>query len=113
MRLIGWIIRRTRRVVARWRSDLLVVRSEGDTLPASIPPRRMIHMVDQGDEWSVGFLCPCGCGEAIELLLPAFIEPHWSLTVDEIGRPTLAPSVWRNEGCKSHFFVRDGRVIWV
>jgi hypothetical protein len=100
-------------MVARWRGDLLVILSEGDTLPALIPLRRMIHMVDKGDKWSVGFLCPCGCGETIELLLPAFIKPHWALTVDDIGRPTLTPSIWRKEGCRSHFFVKGGRIIWV
>jgi len=113
MRFLDSIVRATRRMFARWRGDLFVIRNEGDTLPALIPARRVIQMIDQGGEWSVGFMCPCGCGESIELLLPEFIEPRWSLTLDEIGRPTLTPSVWRNEGCRSHFFVRGGRVIWV
>lgn len=112
MRLLGWVVREARRALARWRGDLLVVRCTGDTLPARLPRSALILMVDRGDDWSAGLMCPCGCGRAIELLLPTFIEPRWSLTVDEIGRPTLEPSIWCNDGCKSHFFVRGGRIIW-
>ena len=113
MRFLTWIGRSARRLIARLQGDLMVVLEEGDTLPPEIPAGRMVHLVDRGQGWSVGFMCPCGCGEPIELLLPEFIEPRWSLAVDDIGRPTLTPSVWRNEGCRSHFFVRRGRVIWV
>jgi hypothetical protein len=31
---------------------------------------------------------------------------------DARGRPTLRPSVWLRTGCRSHFWIRDGRVEW-
>ncbi|WP_315838659.1 DUF6527 family protein [Bradyrhizobium prioriisuperbiae] len=56
--------------------------------------------------------CPCGCGETIELLVIQEAEPRWDLLVDGSGRPTLKPSVWIQHGCRSHFWLRCGRVEW-
>ncbi|WP_420884462.1 DUF6527 family protein [Amnimonas aquatica] len=70
-------------------------------------------MIDAGEHWSVGFQCPCGCGDIIELLLLPAVRPHWALSVDGLGRPTLYPSVWRTTGCRSHFWLRQGRTVWV
>jgi hypothetical protein len=39
-------------------------------------------------------------------------DPHWTLSVDASGRPTLRPSVWRTTGCKSHFWIRNGQTVW-
>ena len=113
MGFVRELARASRRWFARWRGEFLIVRAEGDMLPEIRSSQQMIQMLDDGKDWSVGFLCPCGCGETIELLLPRFVSPRWSLVVDDIGRPTLSPSVWRNEGCRSHFFVKRGRVVWV
>ncbi|WP_318030080.1 DUF6527 family protein [Rhizobium ruizarguesonis] len=60
----------------------------------------------------VGMRCPCGCGDTIELLVAAETKPRWDVTIDEVRRPTLHPSVWRQKGCRSHFWIRRGRVHW-
>lgn len=85
----------------------------GDTLPAKMPKQDLILLKDDGEDWSVGFRCPCGCGDVIELLLLPDVTPRWDIQIDQHGRPTLSPSVWRRTGCRSHFWLRDGRVIWV
>ncbi|WP_245262997.1 DUF6527 family protein [Mesorhizobium australicum] len=56
--------------------------------------------------------CPCGCGRTIELLVFPEAKPRWSLKVDRRRRPSLTPSVWLQTGCRSHFWVRNGRVHW-
>ncbi|WP_456769989.1 DUF6527 family protein [Bradyrhizobium sp. USDA 4448] len=56
--------------------------------------------------------CPCGCGQGIELLLVKEAKPRWDLSVDPSERPSLKPSVWLQTGCKSHFWLRRGRVEW-
>lgn len=43
----------------------------------------------------------------------AQVKPRWSLEVDAQGLPTLRPSVWLTGGCRSHFFLRKGKIIWV
>lgn len=53
--------------------------------------------------------CACGCGEKV--VLPLSPE-HWKLTYD--GEVTLSPSIGNYQyGCKSHYFIRNGKVVWV
>lgn len=85
---------------------------EGDELPAEIPERTLLVAREDGDLWSAGMTCPCGCGRRIELMLLSAVKPRWDLEVDEQGLPTLRPSVWVNDGCRSHFWLRAGKVDW-
>lgn len=62
-------------------------------------------------KWSL-FKCPCGCGGIVTLSLQTVHRPHWRLSQTHAGRATLYPSVWRDKGCMSHFWLRDGRVYW-
>lgn len=54
-------------------------------------------------------LCACGCGEKVRTQLG---DLGWHLTTGRHG-PTLYPSIgnWQKP-CRSHYFIRDGRVIW-
>lgn len=85
---------------------------DGDTLPSILPSRDLVLTRDDGDDWSVGMRCPCGCGETIELMIIPEARPRWSVSADSAQRPTLHPSVWRKTGCRSHFWVRGGRIVW-
>lgn len=90
-----------------------VVIVDGDESPANLPIRSLVLLRDGDEDWSVTMRCPCGCGQRIELPLLPEVRPRWSLRVDRRSRPTLHPSVWLKEGCRSHFLVRAGKVIWV
>nr|WP_238544101.1 DUF6527 family protein [Acidovorax sp. KKS102] len=57
--------------------------------------------------------CPCGCGRPVELPLIREARPRWSLQLDGDGHPSLVPSVWRRDGCRAHYFVRRGKVVWI
>ena len=111
--MIKWLLRAWLQFKERaWPYRSLVV-IEGDGLPDSMPARDLILMTEGGEPWSVAMICPCGCGQRVELPLLREIRPHWSLQVDRLKRPTLHPSVWLSNGCRSHYFVRAGKVIWV
>lgn len=56
--------------------------------------------------------CPCGCGEMLTLSLMRKIKPYWQCETDTWGRVTLIPSVWKIDGCRSHFFLKKGKVVW-
>jgi hypothetical protein len=100
--------------IRAWLSPRLkVLIREGDTLPAAMPKQDLILLQDDGENWSVGFRCPCGCEEVIELLLLPNVKPRWDMKVNNRGRPTLSPSVWKKTGCRSHFWIVDGKVSWV
>ncbi|MHA6766945.1 DUF6527 family protein [Sphingobium ummariense] len=48
----------------------------------------------------------------LEIALLEEARPRWSLEIDQRGRPSLSPSVWRKTGCGAHFWLRKGRVRW-
>lgn len=80
--------------------------------PPEVFRPRTIYLLGEGEHiWSVAMLCPCGCGEQIQLSTVGG-RPRWSVKIDRDGTVTLTPSVWRKVGCESHFFLREGIVQW-
>lgn len=109
MRLPAWLLRVLDWVLPARKLQIL----QGDALPEKLPRRDLLLLRDSGEDWCVGLRCPCGCGQHIELPLIQEANPRWKLRVEPDGAPTLAPSVWLQDGCRSHFFVRRGKVVWV
>ena len=67
---------------------------------------------DDFGAWRGDFNCPCGCGDLISLSFLGTDSPRWSLSVDDHNLPTVRPSVQRTCGCKSHFNIEHGKVVW-
>jgi len=65
-----------------------------------------------GDEWLAAFVCPCGCGDLIQLVLLPEQRPSWKTAKHDDGTLSLNPSVHRTIGCKSHFWVKRGKIVW-
>ncbi len=82
-----------------------------DDEPDLVEPRRVYAVGENGHLWHATLLCPCGCGERISLNLLPDDSPCWVL-LESLGVPTLRPSVSRNVGCRSHFFLRAGKIEW-
>lgn len=101
-----------RRLVAALapRRSLKVV--ESDMLPENLPLWNLVLARDGDEDWSVGLRCPCRCGQRLEMMALEEVKPRWDISVDPRGRLSLYPSVWLREGCKSHFWVRSGRIVW-
>ncbi|WP_369795630.1 DUF6527 family protein [Caulobacter sp. UNC358MFTsu5.1] len=85
---------------------------EGDSLPSVLRGRDLFLAREDGQDWCVGLRCPCGCGRTIELMLLPAAKPRWSVEIDQLGHPSLSPSVWLKSGCCSHFWLKNGRVYW-
>lgn len=81
-------------VLLRQRSPNLTLAREGDT------------------DWEVAMRCPCGCGDTLVLQVVPEARPRWDIDIDGKNRPTLHPSVHRTTGCKAHFWLRRGKVVW-
>lgn len=111
--MIEWLESCWHAIRERLKPRRRVVIKVGDLLPSKLPRHDLILLQDGGENWSVGFLCPCGCGDTVELLLLPNVKPRWDIRVDARRRPTLTPSIWKSTGCKSHFWVMDGKIIWV
>lgn len=77
------------------------------------PAARRVYLIGELDDpWAAAFLCPCDCGELIQLSLMRDDDPSWIACGAAGGRASLHPSIWRIRGCRSHFFIKDGRVVW-
>ncbi|MCM8921432.1 MAG: hypothetical protein LC540_15440 [Candidatus Thiodiazotropha sp.] len=95
----------------RWRYRKVVCVTDTD-LPERLRPGVCYVAMDQDTPWAASLQCPCGCGELIILNLVGN-HPVWKLTMSGDNPITLHPSVWRTRGCESHFWVRQGRIVWV
>lgn len=83
-----------------------------DDVPEN-PDPGFLYLVGEGvHQWFACFLCPCSCGQLIQLNTLPCGRPRWSSTRHRNGTATLHPSVRRTVGCKSHFFLRRGFVEW-
>lgn len=81
-------------------------------VPENIDPTKM-YLVGEGQYlWFAAFACPCGCGELVQLSLLADSRPRWRVEEHGDGTASLHPSVWRKRGCRSHFFVKRGLIVW-
>lgn len=108
---MNWLIK-----LWRWafgsRRDFALRLHEGDTPPNKIKDGELVVAREHGENWAAAFICPCGCRDRVELALIPEVRPNWRVTVNAKNYPSLHPSVWRKTGCQSHFWVRDGRVVW-
>lgn len=80
-------------------------------LPGKPAPGVCYVAIDHNAPWATAMQCPCGCGESITLNL---VGSHamWSLHMPALSTASLFPSIWRTNGCKSHFWLRCGRIVW-
>lgn len=85
---------------------------EADAPPELIETDNLVLAREGREDWALAFLCPCGCNERLELALIPEVRPNWTLKIDDDGLPTLHPSVWRKTGCRSHFWIREGLIVW-
>jgi hypothetical protein len=83
-----------------------------EDLPDTCNPNTLYVVGEGGHDWYAAFLCPCGCKETIQLNLQPDSRPLWRLYLHWNGTATLHPSVNRIRGCRSHFWLRKGRIQW-
>jgi hypothetical protein len=101
-RFFGWIIGRS--------AILTAIRVE--ELPNRLNTNNL-YLVGEGDHlWFAAMICPCGCRQILYMGLMPDQRPRWTVSVHRNNSVSLHPSVWRKIGCKSHFWLKHGRIIW-
>lgn len=101
-------IERAGRVFER-RYRLITVES---SLPRVLKRHYLYVLTESGAPWQAALVCPCGCKEVLELNLLPDERPRWRYGVDSKGFASVEPSINRRIGCRSHFFLRSGRIVW-
>ncbi len=78
------------------------------------PIAGILYLVgDNHKAWIAAMRCPCGCGKTLEMNLLPDAKPVWKYSAHTNANPTLHPSIWMHTGCKCHFWLKNGRIIWV
>lgn len=83
-----------------------------EALPAQLTADTLYIVEDDGFIEQAAMLCPCGCKRTLQMNLLPDERPCWRLTQHPDGTASLFPSVWRKKDCGSHFWFRQGQVIW-
>lgn len=80
--------------------------------PVEAPKNKCLYVIGtELEPWQIEFLCPCGCMDKIVLPVNNETSPRWKIQIKK-RIPTLSPSVFRSKGCRSHFFMRQGKIEW-
>lgn len=88
-----------------------IVESCSAALSRSRQSNDEILVVDRNG-WRAAYLqCPCGCNEVVVLNLDMRLGPAWEVA-DTAAGGSIVPSIVRETGCKSHFIVWEGHVLW-
>lgn len=106
-RLVAWLDGSSHPQNAQTKYKVEYVSEEPDQLSHGI----LYAVGESGHLWYVTFQCPCECGGVINLNLLPDDSPVWIFR-DAPGGATIEPSIWRTTGCRSHFFLQGGRVLW-
>jgi len=77
-----------------------------EKIPKQLDPDVVYH---NQDFELAAFLCACGCGHRVTLLVP---DSHQVFS--NRGLASVTPSIAVCDApCKSHYFITDGRVEWL
>ena len=104
--VLQWLVAWIYPTKVRWQSEYV------EELPDD-PQKGIVYLVKEGEQvWLAVLRCPCGCNSVIQLCCIRKSRPSWRYQINSDGGVSLHPSVWRTTGCKSHFFIRDGKIRW-
>ncbi len=82
-----------------------------EDLPDALEPKTL-YLVGDRTPWAAALLCPCGCRDVIQISLIANDNPRWRIFEHTDSTMSIFPSIRRIKNCRSHFFLRRGRIGW-
>lgn len=85
--------------------------SFAEDLPEKLSPLTLYLIGEYENYWQVVMLCPCGCGYKLHMNLLEEYSPYWEYKIEN-GKVSLYPSIDRFVGCKSHFYLKYGKIVW-
>jgi hypothetical protein len=99
-----------------WKSLLSREKHYGHCLVDELPEHpedKTIYLVTHlGHCWQIVMICPCGCRKVLYMNAIKDHHPYWRYEIHGKRRLSLHPSIHRQVGCKSHFFVRGSKIVW-
>ena len=112
MKQLRQMFRRIREWVEHWFLPPYRTMVVEESLPAQLLRRTVYIVREDGFDEQIALLCPCGCGQVLQMNLLPDERPCWRVMQNTDGAVTLHPSVWRKKDCGSHFWLRNSRIRW-
>ena len=81
-------------------------------MPEKLETGRVYIVGTDPKPWAAAFVCPCGCAAAVRLNLLPEASPAWAISVNRDQTVSISPSVRRTVGCRSHFWIERGYVVY-
>lgn len=110
--MTGWVLRAWRRLRRRLFGQPKLKTAFVEELSDELDGDILYVIGENGHWWFAAVRCPCGCDAILHMNLLPDARPRWKLTLHYDKTATLHPSVWRTKDCRSHFFIRKGRIEW-
>jgi hypothetical protein len=110
-KMVAFFARKAPQIFRRSRYSGVKVVERVSDVPASTGPSIFVVERAGHHQWAV-FDCPCRTGHRLTVSLRKDDHPHW--TAEWRGKKvSFHPSLWLSGACRSHFWIRDNKVMWV
>lgn len=76
-----------------------------------LPHKLDVYSIYIVDNWAISLKCPCGCIKDVHLNTLTECSPCWSYETKKRDID-ITPSIKRTTECRSHFWIRNGKVYW-
>lgn len=83
------------------------------SLPEKLDKKKVYLIGKQESPWLAVMACPCNCNATLHMNLRKSQRPCWTVNIDKNGAVSFSPSLWKKDGCKCHFFLKNGLIKWV
>jgi hypothetical protein len=108
----SWL-QRSLKTLSEWLSAQKRLRVVHVEDPPNVLGTGLLYLIgDKAEPWCAALQCPCGCKADVRLSLIPTDTPRWKARRSFAGGVTIYPSIWRTKGCRSHFYVFKGRIVW-
>lgn len=81
-------------------------------LPRQLERKTLYIVQEDGYIEQAAIVCPCGCKQILHMNMLPDERPCWAVHKHHDGSYSIQPSIWRQVGCKSHFWFRSNRIHW-
>jgi len=82
-----------------------------EDVPHHAEDRTLYFIGEQNYYWQFVMVCPCGCKSLLHMNLMSDEAPYWTYIIRN-DLVSITPSIDRIVGCRSHFFIKEGKIIW-
>ena len=83
-----------------------------DDIPKKMKKRVIYILGGRKHSFQVIMRCPRSCKKNIYLNISDQHKKRWYVTEHNDGTVSIRPSIWVQDKCNCHYWIKEGRVFW-